>query len=190
MTIEEEVVNDEFEETEDQVGQETVDEDTAPETKERAPETPEAKVARLKRQLAREERKLNTSPEPKQETKSGDLDYGQKAYLVANGIKGTDEINLVKQIMKDTGKDLDSIIESRYFQAELKEMRDDKATKEAVPTNTKRSGNSARSSVEYWLAKGELPPEDQPELRRQVVNAEIKAQSTANNFTKNSVVMG
>lgn len=133
------------------------------------------------------ETKLAKSSEPKAESsprKSDDLDFGAKAYLVANGVKGADETKLVKEIMANTGKDLDAVLESKYFQAELKELRDMRLAAEATPTGAKRSSQSASNTVEYWLAKGELPPSSEIDLRRKVVNARIDKESKKNVFYK------
>jgi hypothetical protein len=126
-------------------------------------------------------------PDKVEKTKKSDekseLDYGQKAYLIANGIKA-DEINYVKEVMEATGKDLDSVLASKYFQAELKERREAQAAEAAMPSGTKRSGTASRDTVEYWVAKGELPPPT-PEnfkLRTEVVNAKIKAQTSNRQF--------
>jgi hypothetical protein len=116
------------------------------------------------------------------EKKSDELDYGQKAYLAANDVKASDEVNLVKAIMKDTGKTLEQVLESKYFQAELKEMRELKNTANATPSKTGRSSNSAKDSVEYWIAKGELPPEDQIALRRQVIAERRKKDNQGNPY--------
>ena len=121
---------------------------------------------------------------PKESKKSDELDYGQKAFLAANDIKVSDEVNLVKTIMKDTGKTLEQVLESKYFQAELKEIRELKQSADAMPSKTKRSTNSAKDSVDYWIAKGELPPEDQLELRRKVIAERRKKDSTSNPFRK------
>lgn len=125
----------------------------------------------------------NTPP-----SKSSELDYGQKAFLVANGIKGAEEFDLVQKIMADTGKPLEDVLESKYFQAELKERRDAKTVADAIPDNSKRSNQSASTTVDYWLAKGELPPADQVDLRRQVVNARLKQEQNKSQFTDNPVV--
>lgn len=155
-------------------------------------ETPEARIARLKRQLSREEKKLgkeSEKPEPKStSTKSGELDYGQKAFLVANGVKGKEEVSLVQEFMENTGKSLDDVLESKYFQSELKELRGSKASQDAIPKGSKRAGSSSKDSVDYWLAKGELPentPENQ-DLRRQVVNAKYKRETSGNKFSSNT----
>lgn len=153
-------------------------------------ESPEARKARLERQLKQLEKKnpdLFKSIEKKTSKKSDDFDYGEKAFLIANGIKESDEMEFVRDVMKETGKSLDAVVGSKYFQAELKDRREDKATQDATPKGSKRSGQSAANTVEYWIAKGELPPKDQTELRRKVVNARITKETNKSMFTSNPV---
>jgi len=129
------------------------------------------------------DRNKNKKPSEKSSSKkTGEFDYGQKAFLVANDIKSPDEMKLVKDIMESTGKSLDEVIESKYFKAELNEIRELKRTQDATPKSGNRSNNSAQDSVEYWLAKGELPPKENVDLRRQVVNARMKKQENTVKF--------
>lgn len=122
-------------------------------------------------------------PKEQKANNSGELDYGQKAFLAANGVKGSDEMKLVQEIMRNTGKkDLESVLESKYFKSELEEMRALRSTAEANPSGSKRSGQSSADSVDYWIAKGELPPASNPELRRQVVNARLKKSESGSPF--------
>lgn len=152
--------------------------ETETETQFKQTETLEAKRARLQRQLNQVNKKLGVNDEPVEQPKSqkvdNQFDYGQKAFLIALGIKSKEEIDLAKKLQKETGKDLDSLIETNYFKTELKALRDSQDVNDAIPKNSKRSGQSSVNTVEYWLAKGELPPADQVELRRAVVNAEIE----------------
>jgi hypothetical protein len=108
-------------------------------------------------------------------------DLGEKAYLIANGIKGA-EIEFVKKLQKETGKDVETLLGTTYFQTELKAFRDKATTDGAVPSSSKRSQASSVDSVEYWLAKGELPPKDQVKLRQDVVNARMKSESSKTRF--------
>jgi len=137
--------------------------------------------------LAAEEAEEAKTKEKQPQDKKKDFDYAEKAYLKAMGIE-KDEFPFVKEAMQSTGKSLDEILDSKYFQSELKEKREEKASQDAIPSGTKRSGGSARDSVEYWLAKGEMPPEDQPKLRREVVNARIAAEERKTKFTDRPVV--
>lgn len=148
----------------------------------------EARARELEGRLKRAETKLkkssDTPSEERSSKKSDGFDYGQEAYLVANGIKGDSESNLVKEIMANTGKSMKDVINSKYFQAELKEMREMEATADAIPQSKNRNGQSASSTVDYWLAKGELPPTSEVDLRRKVVNARIERESKKNVFYK------
>lgn len=132
----------------------------------------EAKAKELEGRLKRAETKASKKSEPtKTEPAKEGLDYGQKAFLVASGIKGEAELKLVQEVMSSTGKTLEQVLESKYFQAELEERREIAKTAEAVP-NGKRSGNIASDSVEYWMSKpmAEVPQE----MRIKVVNAKLK----------------
>ncbi len=130
-----------------------------------------------------------SDPKPNATPEKKGFDYAEKAYLKSSGIDAT-EFDLVKEVMEATGKDIDGVLGSKYFQADLKERREAKASDGATPSGSKRAGNSTRDSVDYWIAKGELPPLDQPDLRRKVVNAKIKAAKDSSHFTKTPVVRG
>lgn len=120
----------------------------------------------------------------KSEEKPG-LDYGQKAFLNANGIKGADAIKLAEDYLASGKYTLDSLIENKHFQNDLKDLMDDKAAKEAIPNNTRGSGSgSAKDSVDYWLNKGEMPPVDKPLLRQQYVNARYAKEKGGSPFVK------
>jgi hypothetical protein len=119
--------------------------------------------------------------EPKSQDKK-EFDLAEKSYLLANGIKKSD-ISLVWDEMSKSGKSIDEILESPYFKEKL-EMS---ATKDAIPSGTKRTSGSARDDVEYWIQKGEFPPMDQVELRRKVVNALSQKHSNKTKFSPNPI---
>ncbi len=127
-----------------------------------------------------------TQTESKPQDKQG-FDYAEKAYLKSSGIENTD-FEFVKEVMDSTGKNLDQVLESKYFQAELKERKDQRMAEKATPQGSKRAGQSSNNEVEYWLAKGELPPASNRELRIKVVNARIKAEEAKSQFTDTPVV--
>lgn len=129
--------------------------------------------------LRKASKEEDETPE-KVESKSSDL--GEKAYLAVNGIKSADELAFVQKMKKETGRDVESLLETTYFQTEFKSFKEKSATDNAVPTGSKRSSNSAVDSVDYWIAKGELPPADQVQLRRDVVNARLKKESSKGVF--------
>ena len=126
-----------------------------------------------------------------QAPKNGALDYGQKAYLNSLGYKDAADHVFVQGIMKDTGKSLEDVLSSSFVQAELTRISEERATKAAQPpAGEGRQNAPARDTVDYWLAKGELPPTDQPELRMKVVNAKIARQKSQSSFTDTPVVNG
>lgn len=162
-----------------------------------ADESPEDRSARLRRMSDQHDKKhklgkyKEAAPEGKPadtSKKTGELDYGQKAYLVSMGYKTSAEQKVAQDMMANTGKTLDEVLESKFFQGEIKDLREAAEGKAAIPEGTKRSGQASIDSVDYWIAKGELPPLDQPELRQKVVNARMQTESGGSNFTKNPVV--
>lgn len=140
--------------------------------------------------------KLKTAPKPEMpkpadQTKKGELDYGQKAFLIAKGIDDPSDIKIVTDAMAATGRSLDEIVASPYVIGEITKAKEERATKAATPPGDGRgNGSDARDQVEYWLKKGphELPPADQVELRRKVVKARIAQAKTGNVFSPNPVV--
>lgn len=146
------------------------------------------KVQKLQEELENY-KKANPPKEPEKPDQSQDkkeFGYAEKAYLRAEGIEAK-HFPFVKEAMEDTGKSIEDILASKYFQAELKERREADATEEAIPEGTKRGGTAARDTVDYWLKKGELPPYDQTELRRKVVNERIKQEGEGSKFTDRPV---
>jgi len=183
-----------LENNEDLEDEELVEEDESEEESDESEddvETLKAEVAKYKRMAQQKAKKAEQKPEDKapKSNESSELDYGQKAYLRADGIKGKEEIALVESIMRDSGRSLEDVVDGKFFQAELKELRESSATAKAIPPGTKSSSTSSRDKVDYWVAKGELPPADQTELRRAVVNEKIKRESPSSNFGSNTVVI-
>lgn len=171
----EEVIEQEVETTEAENDESTV---TEKETK-KFEETPEAKYARLTRQREVLAKKLGLTEEVKPSKKSDDFGYDIKAFLTANGVKGTKEFEFVKTEMKKSGQDLESLLENDYFQHRLKTFRELNKTSEATIKGT-RSGGVPTDSVDYWASK---PMEEVPqEMRIKVVNHKLKQNESKGGF--------
>lgn len=127
------------------------------------------------------------TPKNDQDKKLGELDYGQKAFLNSLGYKDVEDQKYVQQAMKESGKGLEEILAIPFISGELKRLSEERATKAAIPPADNRNGSPARDTVEYWIAKGELPPKDQRELRGKVVKAKIAKLKNSNNFTSTPV---
>lgn len=124
------------------------------------------------------------TPAAPQANKAGELGYAEKAYLASNfEVKHPDDVKFVQSAMKETGRSLDEVMASPFVLGGLKEQQEARTTKEGTPSATgDRSGTHAVTTVDYWINKGELPPKDQPDLRRQVVAEKIKRQRSGAPF--------
>lgn len=192
-------LDDEDEEEDDDAGDEKDSKDKKPKG-EKSKETLAEREARLERQLKQTRRKLgkddgkdskeDKSSKDEKSDKKGELDYGQKAFLRAEGIKGSAEMDLVMDYVKNTGKSIEDVLESKHFQGDLKDLREEKETDDATPKGSKRGGSSSKDSVDYWLAKGGLPEDNSEnrELRTKIVNARSKKASSGSQFATTAVV--
>lgn len=141
----------------------------------------QAKAKELEGRLKRAETKLSKAPkvEAKAPSTSNGLDYGMKALLRSEGIKGEAETKLVQEYMQETGKDLESVLDSKHFKAELEDLRELSKTEEATIAG-KRSGSTTQDSVDYWMNK---PIEDVPkDMVIKVVNAKLEKEKKGGVF--------
>lgn len=145
-----------------------------------------------KRNATRIEKLKNTKVEVPVEktlkTEKG-FDFSEKSYMRSAGLKPS-EYDLVQQYT-DSGKSLDDVLDEgttvgRLFALELKERRETQTSKEAIPQGSKRSGSSTKDNVEYWVAKGELPPAGQTKLRREVIAARMAQEKNTSKFSPRS----
>lgn len=100
-----------------------------------------------------------------------ELGLGEKAYLLQKGVETKEEQELVRKTMEESGKGLEELLDASWFQAELKTLKEAKVAKEAMPDESGRTTPSGAGTVEYWLAKDEVPPVGQTKLRREYVKA-------------------
>lgn len=181
-----EAVGSDSEEEVAETGDEAGDEAAEGAKAEKPKRTPEEELAyyegrakRLRKDLGLNEDTKPEKPSKKGDQKSDGLDYGAKAFLTANGIKGAKEFEFVQSELKKSGEELESLLENDYFQTRLKTFRDLNNTSDATPTG-KRSGGVPTESVDYWLGK---PFEEVPqEMRAKVVQAKLDKESNKSPF--------
>ena len=177
------MINDEYtpedvqDENKNDNGQEETTEETQEETQDQPAESKsneddkdwKAEALKYKAILERNKNKPQIKESPAK--KSDGIGYAEKAYLTVNGIKGETETNLVKEIMRETGKSLEQVLESKYFKAELEEVRELAQSKNATIKGKSPNGVPT-DSVEYWMTK---PIDEVPkDMRIKVVNAKLK----------------
>ncbi len=139
-------------------------------------------------------KEAKTNPSVK-EAKSNELDYGQLAFhnskTGALKIENSEDVEFLREQIKETGKSQEALLNANWFQNELKDKQTARIAQAAAPTGGKPGGSTDRNSVDYYLQTGETPPADNPELRRKVVNAKMaKEQSGQSNYTPDNKQQG
>jgi hypothetical protein len=140
-------------------------------------ETPEAKLARLKRQTAQLEKKLGVAEEKSEPKSTGKLDETQLDYLDLKGISEAEDIQVLETVMKNTGKSLRDVLKDPYVVATLGDNQSQRNVRGAIPGSSKRSGiesNSVEFYVNRYKSTGQLPKDF--ETQSKVVDA-ITAES-------------
>lgn len=169
--------NDDIIDVENNDEAEVVEETTDDTPVEKPKEAPEAKKARLERELDRVNKKLGIvqeKPTPIERTtvsKTGELDETQLDYLDLKGVTDEDEIAVIHKVMQKTGQTVRQALKDDYVQSKLTALRKDREVKEATPSGTRRAGGQSSNDVDYWVAKaeqtGEFPKDF--ELKQKVI---------------------
>lgn len=130
-----------------------------------------------------------TPPEkPKEEVSATQkaLENSETALLIAHGLKTPEERALFQKAKKSTGAEIDEVLGDEFFQSKLKNLREENASGDAIPAGSKSSTTSPKSSVDHWIAKEELPPNDGTteayELRKAVVKKKKEIAESASNL--------
>ena len=132
---------------------------------------------------------LKKPPEPKpQDKKPEGFDYGQLAYLKANGIEN-DEFDFVQEEIERSKFELKDLLDNEYFKQKLESRREEAKVKNATPKSSKRSDGGAKDLVDYHISKG-TPLEEitDQKLRREIVNKRLERSKSDSKFTDNPVV--
>lgn len=145
-----------------------------------------ASIGSLKRDLkdALKTKEPVAEPQTNLTKEPSELDYGQKAFLKASGINGSDEIALVREFAKRTGDSLDSIVEDDIFKARLERLRTTKSNE--VAAQSAGRGNQSQDIVARELAKlgpNDSIPENLPrDVREKLVDLRRNKGSNAKQF--------
>ena len=152
----------------------------------------DGRAARLRKKLgvdSTDSSKADTTNSTKPD-KPSDLDYGQLALLRTEGIKGSGELALFKEIMAETGKGVLDVMDSNYFKSRLAEFREAQESINAIPKGKGRSGQTGVTDVDLAVAKyqetGKLP--DDFATRNAVVNKIAAQEKMEGVFSGPSVI--
>jgi hypothetical protein len=97
--------------------------------------------------------KVEPQPSTKEPSQPGELDYGQLALLRTEGIKGSGELALFKEIMAETGKGVLDVMDSNYFKSRLADYREAQESANAIPKGKNRSGQTGVTDTDLNVAK-------------------------------------
>lgn len=128
-------------------------------------------IGSLKRELkdakkaAKETKTVEQEPQKSDDT--GLLQKFDKLALRTEGITDEDEVELANKLKEETGKDMEDLLNSKYFKSELEALRETKANVAAAAGVKGSAGSSnAKQTPEYWIAKGTPPSrEDVPDRK-------------------------
>lgn len=144
----------------------------------------------LKRELKDYKKASESVQETPQKTESTDtsalLKKMENLALRAANVTHQDDVELARKIAKDTGKDIEDVLESGYFKYEVEALRTQRANADAV-SNIKgdKGGVSSKTDPAYWLAKGQPPsPADVPDrkARAQIARAFMAGNGSGKKF--------
>lgn len=127
------------------------------------------------------EPKPESKPEPKMPKTSDELDYGHLAFHNTKSgiekIETPEEQEFLKTEIDKSKMTQKELLENEYFTAKLKGFKSQQAAKLAV-SEPMKSGiqSSGKNTVEYWISKGENPPDipENKQLRRDIVSEKIR----------------
>lgn len=146
----------------------------------------EGRASRLRKKLGMESDTSKATPNEK----PSDLDYGQLALLRTEGIKGSGELALFKEVMAETGKGVLDVMDSNYFKSRLADFRETQASTDAIPKGKNRSGQTGVTDTDLAVAKykesGTLPNDFK--TRSAVIKQIAAAEQMEGIFTGPSVI--
>ena len=118
--------------------------------------------------------KLEPKPQDKPISQSNEPDYGRLAYLHSRGIAHPDDQKVVQDEANRLKLSITDVLEMEHIKSRLQGQKDEREAKAGMPKGTSRSGGNTPQDVEYHLAKGTTP--DDQELAEKVVEARIGKQ--------------
>ncbi|MEK7180131.1 MAG: hypothetical protein AAB706_01535 [Patescibacteria group bacterium] len=145
---------------------------------------------RLAKKLGIKDEKIDTVKNTPLD-KPSELDYGQLALLRTEGIKGSGEVALFKEIMTETGKGMLEVLDSNYFKSRLTDYRSAQESANAIPKGKNRSGQTGVTDIDVAIAKykedGTLPSDFK--TRSAVVKA-LEAEELSSGMFEGPSVVG
>lgn len=141
-------------------------------------------------QLVKAKEKLAIVPEkplnpagnpPPQKGESDEPDYGRLAFLNSSSVTHPDDQKAVLDEAKRLKLPLTDVLQMEHIKTRLQANKEDREAKAGMPRGRDRSGGSTPQDVDYHLAKGTTP--DEQELAEKVVEARMKREEQKSKFS-------
>ena len=124
---------------------------------------------------------LKVHKEAQLKAQSGEPDYAKLAFLNSKGYDHSDDQKLIQDEAERLKLSLTDVIGMEHIQSKLTANKEARVASEGMPKGKGRSGGNTPSDVDYHLAKGTTP--DDQELAEKVVNARMKKEQSKNTFS-------
>ena len=126
--------------------------------------------------------KPEAKPEPPALTpQSNEPDYAKLAYLKAEGIAHPDDQKIVQDEATRLKLSLTDVLQMEHIKSKLETAKNQREAMAGMPKGGGRGTGKTQGDVDYWLAKGETP--DDQELAEKVIEARIKKEEQGNKFS-------
>ena len=141
--------------------------------------------ARAQRETTKElKAKVAEFEKKPQDNKSDDFDYKEltlKSYLKSEGVIHPDDQKVVKDEAARLKLPIDEVLGMEHIKSKLQAIKESRESQEAMPKGKGRTGSTTPNDVEYHLAKGTTP--DDQELAEKVVNARLARETKSKMFS-------
>ena len=128
------------------------------------------------------EYKTKYSEKPKLDnSQSNEPDYAKLAFLETKGVNHPDDQKIVQDEASRLKLPLTDILGMAHIQSQLETNKTQREAQAGMIKGKGSAGGSGQQDVDYWLAKGETP--DDQELAEKVIAAKIKKEQSGNKFS-------
>lgn len=120
---------------------------------------------------------------PKASEKKQEEEFGllHRTFLASAGVTTEEEVELAREIQKETGKSWEKLINDDYFKFQLEKFRDKKSVEVATSPQGGKAPTDAKLSTEFWKQKGRPPrPDEVPDRKQRTkIARELMKQETS-----------
>ena len=129
----------------------------------------------------KEEKKVEPIVEKKELEKSNEPDYARLAFLEQRGLNNPDDQKLVQDEAERLKMPLTDILGMEHIKSKLQTAKDQREAAAGTPKGRGSGSGKTQQDIDYWLAKGETP--DDQELAEKVMDARINKEKQSSKFS-------